>query len=219
MTFLYVLSLLIIGFTITFGTVILPGKPTPFIWKQCDSIVWGNNWTPGIPSGNCVNQLRKGQPVYVDRQGPWRKWCPNIGKSVRTTLMLSFLYLPKIPWIPSNVSTWLIIYERGVKRAWFSQLGDCPGSILIVFFFYVVNFLAVISVIYYIFLHVWGASCSTAAGLSNHTPCPLLATRGSMPSAALRPSRPRAETTVRKLWSVFRKHHLPCSKPRKYKGI
>ena len=182
MKFLYVLSLLIIGFTITFGTVILPGKPTPLTWKQCDSMVEQSD--SRNPSGSCVNQVRKGQPVYVDRQGPWCKWCPNIGKSVRTTLMLSFLYLPKIPWIPSNVSTWLIIYERGVKRAWFSQLGDCPGSILIVCFFYVVNFLAVISVIYYIFLHVWGASCSTAAGLSNHTPCPLLATRGSMPSAA-----------------------------------
>ena len=97
MMFLYVLSLLIIGFTITFGTVILPGKPTPFIWKQCDSIVWRNNWTPGIPSGSCVNQFRKGQPVYVDRQGPWCKWCPNIGKNVRNTLMLSFFIYQKFP--------------------------------------------------------------------------------------------------------------------------
>ena len=169
--------------------------------------------TPAIPSGSCANQLRKGQLVYVDWQGPWRKWCPNIAKSVRTTLMLSFLYLPKIPWIPSNVSTWLIIYERGVKRALFSQLVDCPGSIHL--FFYVVNFLAVISVIYYIFLHVWGASCSTTAGLSNHTPCPLLVTRGSMPSAALRPSWPRAETTVRKLWSVFSEASLALLKTKK----
>ena len=106
MTFLYVLSLLIIGFTITFGTVILPGKPTPFIWKQCDSIVWRNNWTPGIPSGSCVNQFRKGQPVYVDRQGPWCKWCPNIGKNVRNTLMLSFfIYQKSLNTIESEYMT------------------------------------------------------------------------------------------------------------------
>ena len=36
------------------------------------------------------------------------------------------------------------VYERGVKRASFSQLGDCPAQFLIVFFFYEVNFLAVI---------------------------------------------------------------------------
>ena len=204
-----------------FWSLVLPSPLAPWycqgnqlLLSGNSVVVWRNNWTP--------IQLRKGQPVYVDRQDPWRKWCPNIGKSVRTTLILSFLYLPEIPWIPSKVSTWLFIYERGVKRAWFSQLGDpdCPAqSSSSFFFFYVVNFLAVISVIYYIFLHVWGASCSTAAGLSNHTPCPLLVTRGSMPKAALRPSRPRAETRVRKLWSVFRKHHLPCSKPRKYKRI
>ena len=79
MTFLYVLSLLIIGFTITFGTVILPWKPAPLIsfWKECDGYEWRNDWTPGIPLGSCVNQHRNGHHVYVDRQGPWRKWCPS----------------------------------------------------------------------------------------------------------------------------------------------
>ena len=79
MTFLYVLSLVIIGFTFTFGTVILPGKPAPLIciWKGCDGYEWRNEWTPGIPSGSCVNQQRQRHPVYVDRQYSWRKWCPS----------------------------------------------------------------------------------------------------------------------------------------------
>ena len=57
MTFLHVLSFLITGFIITFGTVILLGKPAPLIsfWKECDGYEWRNYCTPAIPSGRCVN--------------------------------------------------------------------------------------------------------------------------------------------------------------------
>ena len=57
MTFLHVLSFLIIGFIITFGTVILLGKPAPLIsfWKECDGYEWRKDCTPGIPSDSCVN--------------------------------------------------------------------------------------------------------------------------------------------------------------------
>ena len=129
MTFLYMFW--------AFWSLVLPSPLAPWycqgnqlLLSGNSVVVWRNNWTP--------IQLRKGQPVYVDRQDPWRKWCPNIGKSVRTTLILSFLYLPEIPWIPSKVSTWLFIYERGVKRAWFSQLGDpdCPAQSSSSFFFF-----------------------------------------------------------------------------------
>ena len=87
-----------------FWSLVLPSPLAPwfcqgnqFLLSGNSVIVWRTNWTPAIPSGSCVNQFRKGQPVYVDRQGPWCKWCPNIGKSVRNTSMLSFFIYQKFP--------------------------------------------------------------------------------------------------------------------------
>ena len=97
MTFLHVLSLLVIGFTITFGTVILPGKPAPLIcfWKECDGYEWRNDWTPGIPSGSCVNQHRNGHHVYVDRQGPWR-----LNNKIRLTMPCLSGFELYSRWVP-----------------------------------------------------------------------------------------------------------------------
>ena len=54
-----------------------------------------------------------------------------------------------------------------------------------------------ISVTYSFVYHFGGTAGPTAAWIGNHTPCPLLVTKGStLQSAALRPSRPRADPTV-----------------------
>ena len=54
-----------------------------------------------------------------------------------------------------------------------------------------------ISVTYSFVYHFGGTAGPTAAWIGNHTPCPLLVTKGStLQSAALRPSRPRADPTA-----------------------
>ena len=80
MVFLRALGLFVLGLAANvYGTVILPGKPSSFycLWSECSGYEWRNDWGPGIPTGNCVNQQRMGHPVYVSHRAKWFKRCPS----------------------------------------------------------------------------------------------------------------------------------------------
>ena len=65
MALLQLLFFLLFG-NADFGAVVYPmGKRYSSLSYHCSGYEWRNDWTPGIPQGQCVNQIRKVHHSYT----------------------------------------------------------------------------------------------------------------------------------------------------------